>query len=92
MDLKNVSKIYRMGKEKIVALDSIDLKIEKGEICCLLGPSGSGKSTLLNMMAGLEKPSKGNIRFKKYLIDKMNENELAAFRRKHIGFGSNSKA
>lgn len=86
MDLKNVSKIYRMGKEKIVALDSVDLKIEKGEICCLLGPSGSGKSTLLNMMAGLEKPSKGNIRFKKYQIEKMNENELAAFRRKHIGF------
>lgn len=86
MDLKDVTKIYRMGKEKIVALDSVDLKIQKGEICCLLGPSGSGKSTLLNMMAGLEKPSKGSIRFKKYNIEKMNENQLASFRRKHIGF------
>lgn len=86
MDLKNVTKIYRMGKEKIIALDGIDLQIEKGEICCLLGPSGSGKSTLLNMMAGLEKPTRGIIQFKNYHIEKMNENSLASFRRKYIGF------
>lgn len=54
-----------MGKEKIVALNHIDLEIEKGEICCLFGTSGSGKSTLLNMLAGLEKPTKGTIKIKK---------------------------
>ena len=48
-----------MGDEKIIALDNINLSIGKSEIICLLGTSGSGKSTLLNMMAGLEKPSKG---------------------------------
>ena len=74
LDLKDVTKIYVMGKEKIYALKNINLQIEKGEICCLLGPSGSGKSTLLNMMAGLEKPSKGSILFKSYHIEKMNEN------------------
>ena len=86
MELTNVRKVYRMGKEKVVALDSIDLVIEREKVYCLLGPSGSGKSTLLNMMAGLEKPTKGTIAFGKYKIDKMNENNLANFRRKHIGF------
>ncbi|MBC7960974.1 MAG: ABC transporter ATP-binding protein [Vallitaleaceae bacterium] len=86
MDLKGVTKVYLMGKEKIRALDGIDLQIERGEICCLLGPSGSGKSTLLNMMAGLEKPTKGTITFQKYHIEKMNENTLASFRRRYIGF------
>lgn len=86
MTLKKVRKVYRMGKEKVVALDCIDLEVERGEIICLLGPSGSGKSTLLNMMAGLEKPSKGEIYFKKYPIHKMDENKLAEFRRRYIGF------
>ena len=53
--LNNLRKIYRMGDEKIVALDNISLTINKEEFVCLLGTSGSGKSTLLNMMAGLEK-------------------------------------
>lgn len=86
MSLKGVSKIYVMGKEKIPALRNVDLDIQQGEICCLLGPSGSGKSTLLNMMAGLEKPTKGTIRFKNHQIENMNENNLAWFRRKYIGF------
>lgn len=86
MSLKDVKKVYRMGQEKVVALNGVNLDVEKGDICCLVGPSGSGKSTLLNMMAGLEKPSGGTIRFKKYKIEKMKENQLAQFRRKHIGF------
>lgn len=86
MELKGVRKVYRMGEEKVVALDSVDLDIYEGDIVCLLGPSGSGKSTLLNMMAGLEKPSQGSIFFQKYPIHKMNENQLAQFRRQHIGF------
>lgn len=86
IELKNVRKVYRMGDEKIVALDNMNLEIYQGEIVCLLGTSGSGKSTLLNMMAGLEKPSKGQIIIKNKNIEKMSENQLAAFRQRYIGF------
>lgn len=75
-----------MGKEKIVALNHIDLEIEKGEICCLFGSSGSGKSTLLNMLAGLEKPTKGSIKIKNVHIEKLDESQLAIFRQRYIGF------
>lgn len=84
--VQNLRKVYRMGNEKIVALNHIDLEIQKGEICCLFGTSGSGKSTLLNMLAGLEKPTKGSIRIKNIQIEKLNETELADFRQKYIGF------
>jgi len=86
MSLKEVRKVYRVGNEKVVALDSISLDIEEGEICCILGTSGSGKSTLLNMMAGLERPTRGSINIKGKPIEKMSENALARFRRKNIGF------
>ena len=75
-----------MGGEKIVALNHVDLEIEKGEICCLFGTSGSGKSTLLNMLAGLEKPTKGTIKIKNVYVEKLNETQLATFRQKYIGF------
>ena len=84
--VKGLRKVYRMGNEKIVALNHIDLEIEKGEICCLFGTSGSGKSTLLNMLAGLEKPTKGTVCIKKHHIECMNEKELADFRQRYIGF------
>ena len=84
--LKNLRKVYKMGDEKIVALDDISLAIEKEEFVCLLGTSGSGKSTLLNMMAGLEKPTKGEIIIDNKHIEKMNEKQLAKFRQKNIGF------
>ncbi len=86
IEVRNLRKVYRMGNEKIVALNNINLEIEKGEICCLFGTSGSGKSTLLNMLAGLEKPTKGSIRIKKVHVEKLNESELASFRQKYIGF------
>ena len=85
-DLKNVRKIYKMGEERIVALDDVSLTFEKGKIYCLLGTSGSGKSTLLNVMAGLERPTNGSIRFKAGHIEKMSEKQLALFRQKYIGF------
>lgn len=84
--LDNVFKVYRMGTEKIMAVNGISLEISEGEICCLQGPSGSGKSTLLHMMAGLEKPSKGSITIGKTRIDLLNENQLALFRQKYVGF------
>ncbi|WP_246582870.1 ABC transporter ATP-binding protein [Clostridium mobile] len=86
IELNNVRKVYRMGEEKIIALDDINLKVYAGEVLCLLGTSGSGKSTLLNMMAGLEKPTKGEIIIKNNHIEKMSEDHLAMFRQKYIGF------
>lgn len=86
IEVEGLRKVYRMGKEKIVALKSVDLTIEEGEICCLFGTSGSGKSTLLNMLAGLEKPTSGTIKVKKTRVEKLSEVELATFRQKYIGF------
>jgi putative ABC transport system ATP-binding protein len=84
--VENLRKVYKVGGEKVVALDSISLHIEKGEFCCIVGTSGSGKSTLLNQLAGLEKPTKGKVRINGQLVSKMTEKELATFRQNNIGF------
>lgn len=84
--LKNLRKVYKMGDEKIIALNSINLNIKRNEFVCLLGTSGSGKSTLLNMMAGLEKPTKGEIIINGHHLEKMNETQLTKFRQLNIGF------
>lgn len=81
-----LSRHYQVGKEKIIALDHVNLEIEKGKICAILGTSGSGKSTLLNMLAGLEKPTSGEVNIGKYRIDRFSEAELAKFRQKFTGF------
>jgi putative ABC transport system ATP-binding protein len=86
IELKDLRKVYRIGEEKVVALDRVNLNIAKGEFCCLLGTSGSGKSTMLNLMAGLEKPTKGSILIKGEQIEKMSEKKLARFRQDHLGF------
>ena len=75
-----------MGDEKIAAVNQVSLNIAYGEICCLLGKSGSGKSTLLNLIAGLEKPTKGSIVFNGQHIERMNEDQLANFRQQYVGF------
>jgi len=85
-DLRNVRKVYHMGEERIVALEDVSLTFEKGKIYCLLGTSGSGKSTLLNMLAGLEKPSKGSIIFMGKNLEKLNETQLALYRQRYVGF------
>ena len=85
-ELKNVRKVYRMGEERIVALDDINLTFERGKTYCLLGTSGSGKSTLLNLLAGLEKPTKGSITFLDKQLEKMSEKQLALYRQHYIGF------
>lgn len=81
-----LSRHYQVGKEKIIALDNVDLEIEKGKIYAILGTSGSGKSTLLNMLAGLEKPTSGTVQIGKFRIDRFDEAQLAKFRQRYTGF------
>ncbi len=82
----HIRKVYRMGQEKVVALDDVTVDIRKGEIVCFLGTSGSGKSTFLNMVAGLEKPTRGEIWVGSIPIHRLNETQVTLFRQKNIGF------
>jgi len=86
IEIQNLRKVYKMGDQKVVALDNVNLSISGGEICCILGTSGSGKSTMLNMIAGLEKPSRGKVQIGKKNVETMNEKQLALFRQKFMGF------
>ncbi len=86
IQVNNLYKIYRVGTTKVYALNGVDFTLNKGEFCAIVGPSGSGKSTLLNMLAGLEKPSKGEIIIAGTHIEKMTERQLVTFRREHVGF------
>ena len=86
IQIRNLSKVYFMGEERVIALKNINLSINRGEICCIFGTSGSGKSTLLNQLAGLEKPTRGEVFIGGKNISRMTENQLAAFRQKHLGF------
>lgn len=84
--VRGLVKEYTAGDEKVAALKGVDIDIYKGEICCIFGSSGSGKSTLLNQLAGLEKPTAGEVRIGGVPINELDENELASFRQAHLGF------
>lgn len=84
--VKDLYKIYRVGETKVRALNGVSFTIDKGNFCAIVGTSGSGKSTLLNMLAGLEKPTKGEIIIAGEHMETKSENKLVAFRREHIGF------
>lgn len=86
IEVKNLKKVYRMGNERIVAVDDVSFTIKRGEFCCIFGVSGSGKSTLLNLMAGIEKITSGQITMKGKNIRKMSERNLAKFRQNNLGF------
>lgn len=86
IQVKNLHKIYKVGSTKVRALNGVDFEVCEGEFCAIVGTSGSGKSTLLNMLAGLEKPSKGEIVIDGHHIEKMNEKQLVKFRRENVGF------
>nr|WP_253297956.1 ABC transporter ATP-binding protein [Paenibacillus sp. MSJ-34] len=86
MHVHDLSHVFRNGSEDTPVLKNINFTVEKGEMVALLGSSGSGKSTLLNLMAGLMKPTEGQIIINGQPIEKMSENKLAEYRRTNIGF------
>jgi len=79
-------KKYRVGSEIITALNGVNLKVEKGEFLCILGTSGSGKTTLLNVASGLERPTSGKIFLGGLPLHQLPEKEMAAIRRRYLGF------
>jgi putative ABC transport system ATP-binding protein len=81
-----VSKIYRSGEIEIHALRDVDLDLYPGEFVVLLGASGSGKSTLLNILGGLDRPTRGEVRCRDHDLTAANPQELTRFRREHVGF------
>lgn len=86
ISMRDIRKVYHIGTEKVVALGRISLDVAQGEICCILGTSGSGKSTLLNVMAGLERPSRGDVLILGKNVTRYSEKQWALFRQKNIGF------
>jgi len=85
ISLTGVSKYYN-GKRRVVALEAIDLEIDRGEMVSIVGPSGSGKSTLLNLIGGLDRPSDGEIRIDGQSIATLSDDDLTRLRRDKIGF------
>lgn len=86
INIKNVSRIYNIGNEKLTVLDDVSLTIEKGEFVAIVGPSGSGKSTLMNMIGGLDRPSKGAVIIEGEDISKLKDKKMSKFRNEKIGF------
>ena len=86
VELKNVSKVYKIGDNEFKALDNIDLSLNKGEMIVVLGPSGAGKSTLLNLIGGMDTPTSGNVIIDGENISEYNENKLSDYRAENVGF------
>ena len=88
LEVKNVKKIYttRFGGSQVQALSDVNFSVEQGEYVAIMGESGSGKTTLLNILAALDKPSGGTVRLNGRDLSQVKEKELAAFRRKNLGF------
>jgi putative ABC transport system ATP-binding protein len=86
IELKNISKNYRMGELDICALDRVSLSVKKGELIAIMGPSGSGKSTLMNVLGCLDRPTNGTYTFESREISAMTDDELAHVRNAKIGF------
>lgn len=85
IEIRDAVKKYGRGESEICALDHVNLRIEKGEVCVILGPSGSGKSTLLNMIGGLDRLDAGTVTVEDVELAKQNRKELTEYRRKNVG-------
>ena len=86
LEIKNIKKHFGEGQSRVEVLKGIDIEIEKGEFCVLLGPSGSGKSTLLNIIGGIDAADEGYISINGEKTADMNEKALTLYRRKHLGY------
>jgi len=86
IEIRSLSKIYRMGDEEVVALAGVDLSIDRGEHLAITGPSGSGKSTLMNILGGLDRPTDGAYTFEGETVGTFDDDLLADFRSRRIGF------
>ena len=86
LNLNHIKKSFGQGDSRVEVLKGIDLSIEKGEFCVLLGPSGSGKSTLLNIIGGIDHADSGQITIDGELMEKMTPKRLGLYRRKHLGY------
>ena len=86
LEIKGIKKSFGAGESYVDVLKGIDLEIEKGEFCVLLGPSGSGKSTLLNIIGGIDGADAGSITIQGEQLEDMNEKKLSFYRRKHLGY------
>ena len=84
--LRNVTKSYVRGKQKVEVLHGVDLNIEAGEFLALMGPSGSGKTTLLNLLGGLDRPTTGTIEVDGLAIDRLSNSKLGDWRADNVGF------
>lgn len=83
--VENLTKIYGSGNNKVVALDNVSFSVKKGEFVSIVGASGSGKSTLLHLLGGVDRPTSGKVLINDTDIFKMNDDELAIFRRRQVG-------
>lgn len=86
LEIKGIKKSFGAGESRVNVLKGIDLEIEKGEFCVLLGPSGSGKSTLLNIIGGIDGADSGSITIQGERLEDMKEKKLSLYRRKHLGY------
>jgi putative ABC transport system ATP-binding protein len=84
--IRELTKIYQQGEIRVTALDRISLDIQQGEFLSLMGPSGSGKSTLLYIIAGVDRPTSGEVRVRDVDVTRLNESELADWRNQNVGF------
>lgn len=82
---ESLSKVYGRGEQKTIALDNVNLKIQRGEFIAITGTSGSGKSTLLHILGGVDKPTEGNVFIENINLLNLDETQLAIFRRRQIG-------
>jgi putative ABC transport system ATP-binding protein len=86
VEIQSLSKIFQRDSFQVMALENVDLVVAEGEFLCLMGPSGSGKTTLLNIIAGIDRPSSGQLRVLGEDVASMSENRLAAWRNSNVGF------
>ena len=86
IEVRGLRKIYQMGEEQVSALAGVDLDIKRGELTAVIGASGSGKSSLMNILGGLDRPTSGEYRFDGVAVSDFDDDQLAEFRNRRIGF------